>query len=766
MTAFARWCLAVVLFPPALFATTIRGVVKDVSGHPLAGAAISVDAIVTTTTAPDGSFVIDAGDGAHIVGASRASYQAESRETSGAERIDFALRPALAESIVVSGIHADAATPVTKTDMPRQEIEREYHQQDIPLLLHTVPSINVYTESGIGGSGYSYLTLRGVASTRLNFTLDGVPLADSEDMGTFFADFPDLAHSLQAIQVQRGVGTSTVGSPSFGGSINLQSIDLSQKSDVDARLATGSYGTRFATVGYQSGFTPGGFALYTRFSTNETNGFREHSGVQQRNIFFSAAKQNDTSQLRFTGFSGHERQQMSFNASDAATLRLDARDNPLAPEDRDSFGYDLGQLQYIRAVSPTVNMTASAYYQRGYGWYRLFDDDATKENLRQYGLDGMLVGSLVTMSWMRGPLTANYGLNVNEFRREHTRDLVGGARDYANYGTKGEENAFAKFNLDLGRWHLYSDAQIRHADFHYHGDVAIAPIQWTFFNPKVGARRELASGSSVYASVGASTREPARNDLFEGEDNATIPHDLHAVRPERLYDFETGWERRTARWSLGVDAYAMEFRNEIAATGELSPIGLPLRRNVDRSYRRGLEIDGSWQAAPSVVFRTTANLSRNRIRSWTQFYDVFDDGGSFVTSTSLVHRNVSPLLTPAVIVNQSFQYTHSTRFSAGVDARYVSRSFLDNTNNTSFVTPAMLTADANVSFGLARWFAAGSPRISVQVNNVLNRRNVYPSGYSSLFLTQAKSGAETIGGTSFFYPQAPRHFVVMLDVKM
>src|SRR5438270_3606959 len=183
-------------------------------------------------------------------------------------------KPKLEESIVVSGIRADETTPVTKSNIERVDIARDYHQQDIPLLMTETPSINAYTESGIGSSGYAYITLRGVSPTRINFTLDGVPLADSEDMATYFADFPDLARSLESIQIQRGVGTSTVGSASFGGSVNLESIDLAPKSSTDARVSGGAYGQRFATVGYQSGYTPGGFALYSRLSVNHTDGFR------------------------------------------------------------------------------------------------------------------------------------------------------------------------------------------------------------------------------------------------------------------------------------------------------------------------------------------------------------------------------------------------------------------------------------------------------------------------------------------------------------
>jgi iron complex outermembrane recepter protein len=766
MSTFVRSAVLVLLFPIAAFAATIRGVVKDPNGQPLAGATVVLDGGINALTGANGTFSFETTDAKHTLRVSRSGFQAETVTATSGAAVEVDLHPMLADSMVVSGIRAEAATPVTKTTIDRQEIEKNYHNQDIPLLLREAPSINAYTEAGIGSSGYSYITLRGVGPTRINFTLDGVPLADSEDMTTYFADFPDLARSLQSIQIQRGVGTSTVGSPSFGGSVNLQSIDLSQKSSTEAQVAGGSFGTRFATVGYQSGLTPSGFALYSRLSLNETDGFREHSGIRQHNLFISAAKQNEKSQWRLTGFSGHEKQQQSWEAVDPDTLRSNMRVNPLSPNDHDSFGYDLAQLQYIRALSDTTNMTASAYYQRGYGWYRLYDDETSQTGLRQYGLDGRLLGTMLALSWTRGPLSANYGVHANTFRRVHTRDLVGGARDYWNYGTNSEVNAFAKFSYTAGSWLLYSDAQLRTKNFHYHGDVQIAPIRWTFFNPKIGARRALSPSSSIYASAGVSTREPARNDLFLGEDNATIAHDLHAVRPERLYDFEGGYDFQTTNLTLGANLYAMEFRHEIAATGELSDIGLALRRNVDRSFRRGIELSANWQALPTLRFRTAANVSRNRIRTWTQFYDVYDADFNYLASRPVVYTNVQPLLTPPVIVNQSIDFTPLPLVGLGLTGRYIAKSYLDNTNDPSLNAPSFFALDGTAVFSLARWAAAGTPRLTMQVNNILNNKRVYPSGYSWNYITRESNGAETIGGIPYYYPQATRNVVVMLDVRL
>lgn len=732
-------------FPVVASAVTLRGIVRAIDGRPVAQANVEANGQRTLTDA-EGRFAIEMPAGSYTVVVTRAGFQAVA--VAATDSMDITLRPGLAENIVVSGIRADAKTPVTKSDIDRGTIEHDYYGQDIPLLLRDTPSIDSYTEAGVGGSGYSYITLRGISPSRLNFTLDGVPLADSEDMGTYFADFPDLARSLQSIQVQRGVGTSTVGSPSFGGSINLESIALAPNESTTATIGLGSFGMKTASIGYQSGALPGGYAFYTRLSADQSNGFRESSGYRARNLFVSAARQNEDSQLKLTGFTAHEWTQQSFLAADADTLKSDLRANPFGPQDRDSFGYDLAQLQYLRALSPATNMTASVFYQRGYGWYRLGGD--------QYGLDGLLIGSMVTLSTTHGPWTANYGLHVNEFRREHTLDDAGGAREYANYGTKGEANAFAKFSYDAAKWHLYSDMQLRTTNFHYHGDVPISPIRWTFFNPKLGARYDVSATAGVYASAGISRREPTRTDLFEGEDNASVSHDLHAVRPERVLDFESGWDYRGASATVKANVYAMEFRNEIASTGELSEIGSLLRHNVDRSYRRGIEVEYDWQLMPRLKLRGNANVSRNRIHTWTQFYDVYDAAGNVTGSQPITFHGVNPVLTPSLIVNQTIEYAPSSSMTFGLTGRHVGRSYLDNTNNDAFVAPAFSTFEANAAFALSHNIS-----VRVQINNLLNNKRVFPSGYSYLFLTPQK----TIEGVSYYYPQATRNAAVMVDFR-
>lgn len=753
-TSTISFFLSVVFFSLSLQAATIRGTVKDAAGQPLAGATVAIGNLRSATTDATGAFGVDVPAGEYVLRVTLPGFGAKTQRVSAGEAVDVTLDPTFSESMVVAAIRADAATPVTKTDIGRVEIEKRYHGQDVPLLLRDAPSIHAYAESGVGGAGYSYISMRGISPTRINFTLDGVPLADSEDFGTYFADFPDLARSLQSIQIQRGVGTSTVGSPSFGGSVNLESIDLSQEERTTATLAGGSFANRQATVGWQSGALASGLSLYTRLSYLESDGYRDHSGMRQRNLFVSAAKSIGDAQLKLTGFTGHEDQQLSFYATDLDTLRVNRRANPLTPEEKDSFGYDLAQLQYIRPLGDDADMTASVYYQRGYGWYRLNDFGTT--TLREYGLDGMLLGTMATYSRQWGEWSMNSGMHVNRFKRDHTRDLVGtGARDYANYGVKREANVFSKLTRDRGSLHLYADLQVRYSDFDYQGDVDVESKSWTFFNPKLGARLDLSPRSGVYASAGVSTREPTRNDLFLGEDNPSIAHDLDAVRPERVVDVELGWDYRGKGIELAANVYAMEFRNEIAATGELSEIGLALRRNVERSSRRGIEVDASWQATPMIRLRTNANVSRNRIGEWTQFYDVYDPDFAYLDSKAVTYRGVEPLLTPPVIVSQAIEVTPSSKLSAGAIGRWVAGSFLDNTNDLE--APSYFILDANVSYAVTPW-----ARVSLQVNNLGDNDEIYPSGYSYPFIVRDGS-VETITGTPYFYPQATRNAVLMID---
>jgi iron complex outermembrane receptor protein len=668
----------------------------------------------------------------------------------------------LREDVVVQAVRAEERIPVTKTDIDGEVIQEVNRGQEMPFLLGEAPSVNFQSDSGLA-AGYTYFSIRGITQTRLNITLDGVPLQDPEDQALYFSDFGDFASVVDSVQVQRGVGTSSVGSASYGGSVNFASVSPSDKRGLQAQVGGGSWGTGRATVAADSGLLGGAWGLYARLSGETTDGFKEHSGVDQGTLYYGATRSGARSLFKLFGFSGRERTELAYLAADEATLATNLRANLLSPEEKDRFGMDFAQAQYTRLVGSASTLMAQAYYNGAQGWFRIWD--TSHVNLQQYGLDGYFVGLVLGATHRSGPLGLNWGAHANHFTRDHFMDLVGGSRAYLNNGRKNEYNTFLKATWEAGRARLWGDAQVRHARFEYHGDQPLGSVSWTFFNPKAGLRFDATPSVGLYASVGRMSREPARSDMLNGEDNASVPYDLHAVKPERVVDAEGGVEVRRGGFVGRANVYAMEFDNEIALTGELSEIGLPVRRNAGRSHRRGVELDLTW--SPSVRWRlaATAGLSRNRIEAWTQYYDVYDETGAWVESVPVVHRDVPPLLTPSAILNGSAEWSPSPGLGLLVRGRWVDAAQLDNTGNRDFRTPSWFSLDAQAALSLRRLVKRGEPRIRVQVTNLANDHRLWPSGYSYLYFARDAAGQDTLEGTRYYYPLATRSVYVTLDVR-
>jgi iron complex outermembrane receptor protein len=671
--------------------------------------------------------------------------------------------PVRAENVVVQAIRGDEGAPVTKTDLDQSALAKMAWGQELPVLLQDTPSITQYSEGG-AGQGYAYFTLRGLSQTRVNMTFDGVPLNEPEDSAVYTADFGNLALNLASVQVQRGVGTSTFGAAAFAGSMNFEGLDAARTPGLALSLGAGSFGTARASANWDSGTFGDGWRLSLRPSWQTTDGFREHSGVKQDSLFFTAVRDFEGSSLRISGFVGEERIQQAFDAADADTLTTDLRNNPMSPDERDHFHEFLVTAQWTIALGDNGSFSIQPYVVGAGGWYDLYTDETTRADLQQYGLSWLFGGGIATFTQKFGAFHLTLGAHANDDRSTHTLDDGDGTRLYTNHGTKSEVSAFMKLLGDLGRWHPFLDAQVRHARFGYEGSVGDTAIGWTFFNPKAGVRYDLSNRATAYLSVGRTEREPGRSDLLYGADNAQTLPDLTAVKPESVWDVELGAEWRTKTFLLKGNLYDMEFRNEIAATGELSPIGNPLRRNVDRSYRRGVELEASWQALDTLRLTAAANASRDRIRTWTQFYDVYDVNGNDVGSTPRTYHDVAPVATPPFLATLGAEATVIPGLTAGATGRYVAPSWLDNANTPGLVTPRTFALDATLAVDLARVFRAGKPRLKVQVNNVLDNRKLFASGYSYLYANRDPAGVDTLAGIAYYYPLATRSAYVSLDL--
>lgn len=683
-------------------------------------------------------------------------------EETPAEETLQSLLPRRVEEIVVQAVRADADTPVTKTDVSREEIAKRNMGQEMPYLLKDLPAMTYSSDTGLS-NGYTYVSMRGVGPTRINFTLDGAPLNEPEDSTLYFVDFGDLGSSVESLQVQRGVGTSAAGVASFVGSVNFASLDLTEAAETTARLALGSFGTERLSAGFQTGrLGDSGLKAYVRGSYQQTDGFRDNSAIEQRSVFTGVSHESAEGYFKLFGFVGREASQSAYYAVEPEILEQDLRFNPLSPEERDEFGQQFVQAQYTRFLSEKTSLAGQVYVNDAGGWYRLFNSSRTQ--LREYGLDWTNLGAAVTYKTVLGPIGLTWGVHGSDFGSTRTRDVVGGERSYLNHGYKSEASTFVKLSRDAGAWHLYGDAQLRWARFRYEGDLDLGSVSWTFFNPKLGVRRDLGKDLSVYGSVGMTSREPGRGDLLVGEENATVVHDLTAVKPERVVAFELGTAWKSGPFAAQLNLYDMEFEDEIALTGEQSEVGLSIRRNADRSYRRGLEWDLAWQLRRDLSVRFTGNWSRNRIRSWTQFYDVYGEDGEWAGSTSRSFADVEPVLSPPFVGNLTVEGSPLPWLSLGATTRYVAASYLDNTNGPGLSTPDWWKVDLSATVDLSRFVKTGRPRLRVLVDNVLDNRRVWASGYSYLYATRDGGGRESLSGTPYFFPLATRHVTAVLDL--
>jgi iron complex outermembrane receptor protein len=625
--------------------------------------------------------------------------------------------------------------------LTQADLGPRYFGQDVPLLLQgAAPSLTSYAETA-NYWGYSYIRLRGIDQSRINLTLDGIPLNDPEDQVLYFADFPDLANSLRSVQVQRGVGTSSNGTAAYAGSINMETIPLaSSPREAEVQLEGGSFGSKRISAQYQSGLLPSRFAMYGRVSALRTEGYRYHSGVDGRSAFFSAGYFGDRDILKATVTTGTMRDTMAYLAVAASDLDTNRRINPLTPRERDGFSERLAALAYTRLLSTSSSLSTTVYRLSTSGDYDVLIDSLDNFNLK-YAWWG------VTSDWAyrREPWQLDVGVNGSTYARDHSAYQRPNLTDplYFNTGHKQDASVFAKLAYTAGAATLFGDVQARHASFRYtpdaHAAIGEQSIDWSFVNPKAGVTYVVSRPLSLYASYGQNTREPARSDMFAGFDNLDTSNvafvgSLARVRPERVHDFEGGVTYRGGSFDAQANVYSMDFRNEIAPIGALSYLGNPLRKNVGASYRRGVEADVGYRGIPRLLLNANVAASTNRIREYT------DSTGD----VPVTYHNVEPLLTPRLVTFERAQFDAARDLSVALETRYQSRAFLQNTGDSRFVLPAAFNLDGSVSLHLRQY------EILLRGNNLTNSKK-YGSGYAS-------------GGVSYYYVVPPRNLFVTAKV--
>ena len=732
-------------FSALLFAATLTGVVRDAATHAPIAAVRVEDLRTHTTTMTDDSGRFRLADPSSMpvrLRFSRDGYVPMEREitTDAGLVIEMTALGRSLERVTVTALRAQETAPVTAKVVPVEDIATRSFGQETPLLLANTPSFTSYAEQG-GYWGYSYIRLRGIDQTRINLTLDGIPLNDPEDEVFYFADLPDFASSLQSIQIQRGVGTSTNGTASYGGSINFESVSLTgAPRGAEVQVGTGAWNTRRGSLQYASGLLPSRLAFYVRASDQTTDGYREHSGNIAHSAFLSAGYFGDRDIIKLTATAGLSRNTLAYLASPESTLARDRRDNPLSPQEGDKFGEQVASAGYTRLLNDASSFTTALYGVSATGYY----DVKSASELDSYHLDFWWTGLTSAYTYHGEHARLDAGVHAADYHRDHYQyvrpDLS--ARVYSNRGIKRDASAFVKGGYDLGALSLFGDVQLRDAWWDYvpdrTADIAARRVSWTFLNPKGGASYRLTPALSAYASYGVNGREPARNDMLAGFDNLDTSNVAFVgapdrVRPETVRDFEGGIHYAAAPLSLDANVYDMQFHNEIAPIGELSYIGLPLRKNVPSSARRGAEMDLTWRAMPGVVASLNGAWSHNRIEQYT------DD------ASGTTYHDVPPLLAPELTSNQRVAWSVGRDVTLSLQGQYTARSFLDNTGDARFVLPSAYIADVVLAW------TAGQYGVTVYMNNIADARR-FGSGYDD-------------GSVSYYYPMPTRNVYLVFRAR-
>jgi iron complex outermembrane receptor protein len=689
---------------------------------PLAGVTVrSASRGDSTLTAADGRFRLTLARATSIA-AQRVGFATIERTVApGDSTLVIALPPSAGpqslEALTVTAVRGGANAPVAQTTLDRARLERDYAGQDVPLSLRQAPSVTAYSESG-SLSNYSYFRLRGVDQSRINITLDGVPLNEPEDQQIYFADFPDLTSSVQSVQIQRGVGTSTYGQAGFGGSVNFASRALAgSMRGGELQLGGGSFGAARATLSAMSGQLPNGMAFSARLSGLRSDGYRRGGTNAANGALVSGGYFGDRDVVKITASTGLERNGQVYSAVPDSVLRRDPRFNPLDGVG-DKYRESFATVSYTRFLTPNASAGLTAYGFDTRGFYDY--PSGGPERALRYRSASQWGGIVAAAHVSRGVLSLDGGAHASTYAKDHAFDARPDLEypAYANTGHKTEGSAFTKASVALGRVSLFGDLQVRTVEFRYDPTAGYGLAQsserWSFVNPKAGLTLRAGPGVTLYGSFGTTGREPTRGDLFAGADDVT-PDDAPAllpltrVRPEHVNDLELGAEIVRGPVAVTMNVYDMRFRDEIARTGGTTPLGYDLRSNVGRSYRRGMEVDAAWTIVPSLDVGATAAVSRNRIAAYRD------------EATATTYRDVEPILTPTFVGGHRLTWRAAPWLTLTGDGRYQARSFLAPTGDSRLTAGAFYVLDGGAALTLA------GRTLSLQGRNLLDR-HAYPTG--------------------------------------
>lgn len=780
--------------------TNVTGEVIDSLGNPLQFALVGVEGTyLATQTDGQGQFSLNIGDRndycltVHLTGYE--SYRHCFTSPVTAIEIRLKQSPYVKSEVVISSTRVDENSGVAHDNVSKEEIEKLNFGQDLPLLLNNQTSVVTTSDAG-NGIGYTGIRIRGSDATRVNVTINGIPVNDAESQGTFWVDIPDVASSTENIQIQRGIGTSTNGAGAFGGSLNLQTELNRPKPYSEILLSGGSFNSWRATAKAGTGLINNRWSFDLRLSQIGSDGFIDRGRSDLRSWYVSGAYYGDNLTVKAITFSGRERTyqcwygvpQDSIAAGNytynEAGMYIDSSGNVAFYKDQvDAYGQDYYQLHFTYQSRPKWSFNWSLFATKGKGYY---EEYKMAQDLNDYGIADTTntYHDLVRRRWLDNwYYGVTYGIHYNSFKG--TRITVGGAATrydgqhfgeviwatglpagstlggnyYKDTAQKQDVNLFVKWTQAIGKkLTLFADVQGRMVNYSFTGFDSTGNqlpqhVSLFFFNPKAGVNYGISSTQNAYVYFGVGNKEPNRDDFTNSSPNSRPLH-------ETLYDVEAGWKFAGNKIGAEVNLYYMYYQNQLVLTGKVNDVGAYTRENVDESYRRGVELALGYNLTSRLNFTANATFSQNRITSFNEFIDDYDTYMQVETR----YTNTDIAFSPSVISAGVLTWKEPKGFLFMLTGKYVGRQFLDNTSTASRQIDPYFVMNFNASWTPIRPGRKEGQKLSeltfaVQVNNVLNKMysaNGYTYGYVY--------GGETYR-VNYYYPQAGFNVLGMVVMK-
>ena len=706
------------------------------------------------------------------------------------EAIDSIKITKLLNEVNINALRAGEKTPVAFTNISELEIEKQNLGQDVPYIISLTPSVITTSDAG-AGIGYTSFRIRGSDPTRINVTINGIPLNDPESQGVWWVNMPDFISSVKNIQIQRGVGTSTNGASAFGASVNLKTNGLNKKPYSLTNNTIGSFSTMKNNIEFGTGLLNNQFIFDGRLSKINSDGYIDRSTSRLKSMYLQGTYIVNKTIIKALMFTGHERTYQAWNGVPLNYLDSNRTFNSYTYENEiDNYNQSHYQLHLHKKMNNATNFNIALHYTHGKGYY---EQEKLNENFADYGLENIILShdtisatDLIRRKWLNndfGGITYSLkhklskidlilGGASNSYSGQHYGNIIWtqyasnteiNHQYYCNKAEKLDHNFYLKADYrHSNSTNLYLDLQRRNISYSFQGldeegNLAPQKVDLAFFNPKFGIYHNLNKIQSIYASFAIANKEPNRNDYVESTPNSRPIH-------ETLYDTEIGYKQTGERLSLGINIYHMNYKNQLVLTGQINDVGAYTRTNIDKSYRKGLEMEAKIKLSKKIIWTANMTLSENKIVDYTAYVDNWDTW----QQESINYENTDLAFSPNTSWSSNLNYHINSATTINFISKYVGQQFIDNTSAQSRMLDDYLVTHLRISYEWENKFFKLT-KLTLQVNNLLNNEYVsnawvyrfisenWDPTASDPYINKDREKGYNMAG---YFPQAKRNYLL------